>query len=69
MPYLKAEQRPALDDERVEALVAAIEELPAEQRDLQTEFDRRVVAPYEDQKIVENADVCNQRGVSCVDLQ
>lgn len=87
MPYIKAEQRPALD-ERVEALVAAIEELPPEQRDgalnyattralkrlyplsyynlnramgvlscIQTEFYRRVVAPYEDQKIVENGDV------------
>ncbi|MBO0703531.1 MAG: hypothetical protein J2P38_11400 [Candidatus Dormibacteraeota bacterium] len=87
MPYIKAEQRPALDA-HVDALVAAIEELPPEQRDgalnyattralkrlyplsyynlnramgvlgcIQAEFYRRVVAPYEDQKIVENGDV------------
>ena len=87
MPYIKADQRPDLD-EKVSALVAAIEQLPENQRDgafnyattralkqlyplsyfnlnramgvlscIQTEFYRRVVAPYEDTKITENGDV------------
>ena len=87
MPYIKKDQRPALE-EKLGPLIFYIKSLPVDQQDgtinysvtrilksvyprryfhynralgvlsaIKEEFYRRVIAPYEDEKIKENGDV------------